>query len=106
MIPPSLKPVNRHLLILPHREEKKTNAGVLLRDDFKQKEDRYLIATVLDVSTDCAAHFKKLQRNSLTEERQIVVEKAMIEEIEIKNKIYYLVLENYILGMLNKFDMD
>jgi hypothetical protein len=39
-IAPVLKPVNRHLTIIPHPQSEKTSSGVILPDDFKPEEDR------------------------------------------------------------------
>ena len=60
-IPPVLKPVNRHMTIIPHVKKNETKAGVLLPDDFKPEEDRYITATVLAVAPDCASSFQKLR---------------------------------------------
>ena len=46
-IPPVLKPVNRHLTIIPHLRKSETKTGVLLPDDFEVEEDRFITATVL-----------------------------------------------------------
>ena len=98
-IPPVLKPVNRHLTIVPHIKKNETQAGVLLPDDFKQEEDRYITATVLDVATDCAPAFQKMRGHS-TDSRVVVVERSMVEEIEVADKSYFTVLENYVVGIL------
>ncbi len=98
-IPPVLKPVNRHLTIVPHTKKNETQTGVLLPDDFKQEEDRYITATVLDVSTDCSAAFQKMRGHS-TDSKVIVVERSMVEEITVADKSYFTVLENYVVGIL------
>ena len=45
-----LKPVNRHLVIVPHVQKNETNSGVLLPEDFTQEEDRYISASVVDIA--------------------------------------------------------
>ena len=98
-IPPVLKPVNRHLTIVPHIKKNETQAGVLLPDDFKHEEDRYITATVLDVASDCAAAFQKMRGHS-ADSKVVVVERSMIEEVAVGEKSYFTVLENYIVGIL------
>ncbi len=98
-IPPVLKPVNRHLAIVPHVKKNETQAGVLLPDDFKQEEDRYITATVLDVATDCSAAFQKMRARS-PDSKVVVVERSMVEEIVVADKSYFTVLENYVVGIL------
>ena len=102
-IPPRLVPVNRHVLIVPHttkKEKNKSQSGVLLPDDYKPKESRYVTATVLDVSDDCNAALKTLNRASLQSERDVIIERSMIGEVSHRDKSYYLILENYVVGML------
>lgn len=98
-IPPVLKPVNRHLTIIPHVKKNETQTGVLLPDDFKQEEDRYVTATVLDVSTDCSPAFQKMRDRS-PDSKVVVVERSMVEEIVVADKSYFTVLENYVVGIL------
>jgi len=98
-IPPVLKPVNRHLTIIPHTKKNETQTGVLLPDDFKQEEDRFITATVLDVATDCSAAFQKMRGHS-ADSRVVVVERSMVEEITVADKSYFTVLENYVVGIL------
>lgn len=96
----TIKPVNRHLLIVPYFTEKKTNNGVLLPDDYKPEEDRYVTATVLDAAKDCSLEFKVLRKAPHQTSKEVVVERAMIESLTVKNKQYYLILENYIVGIV------
>ena len=98
-IPPVLKPVNRHLTVIPHLKKNETKTGVLLPDDFEVEEDRFITATVLDVAPDCAAAFQKMRGHS-TDSRVVVVERSMVEEIAVADKSYFTVLENYVVGIL------
>tara|TARA_R100001510_G_C7646578_1_gene203859 strand:- start:292 stop:612 length:321 start_codon:yes stop_codon:yes gene_type:complete len=101
-ISPTLKPVNRHLTIIPHVKKNETNSGVLVPDDFELEEDRFITATVLEVSPDCSAPLQKLRGHSSP--KQIIVERSMVEEINLNDKSYYVVLENYVLGILRGFN--
>ena len=102
-IPPVLKPVNRHLTIVPHVKKNETSSGVILPDDFEIEEDRYITATVMDVSSDCSSTIRTL-RGSGSGNRVVVVDRSMIEEIVVRDKSYYTILENYVVGILRGID--
>ena len=68
-------------------------------DDFKQEESRYITATVVDVASDCSTAFNQL-RGSANKNKTIIVERSMIEEIIVKEKSYYTILENYVVGVM------
>tara|TARA_Y100000114_G_scaffold154185_1_gene175695 strand:- start:671 stop:970 length:300 start_codon:yes stop_codon:yes gene_type:complete len=90
------KPVNRHMTVIPlYQSKKKTQ--VLLPEDFEEK-DRYIQARVLEVAPDCATCFKKMKHETV--DPTIVIDSTMIEEIELNDKKHYLILENYVLGIL------
>ena len=100
-VPFRLKPVNRHLLVVPHVAKNETTAGVLLPDDFKPDEDRYIEATVIDVASDCSSQFKYLGHGNI-DNRKIIVDRAMIEEVKLKEKTHYMILENYVVGVYRR----
>jgi hypothetical protein len=106
-IPPVLKPVNRHLTIVPHSGTKSPNnttpGGVILPDGFEHEEARYVTATVVDIAPDCAPGLRQL-RGSASTSRVVVVDSSMIEEIVISDKSYYTILENYVVGILRGID--
>ena len=104
-IPPILKPINRHLTIVPHLRKAETSTGVLLPDGFEPEEDKYITATVLDIAPDCNQSFQKMRGHSSLD-KTIVVDRSMVEEISIKDKIYYTVLENYVVGILRGINED
>jgi len=95
------KPVNRYISIVPHFEKNESDSGVLLPDDFKKEEARYIRATVVNVANDCKEDFRKLKygRNPKGE---IVVDKSMIEEVDVGDKKHYVILENYVLGIYRR----
>ena len=96
-----LKPVNRHIAIVPHFKEEKTDSGVILPDDFKQEESRFIKATVIDVASDCKQDFHHL-RYGRVGKKEIVVDKSMIEKIDVGDKIHYMILENYVVGIYRR----
>tara|TARA_Y100000289_G_C3925139_1_gene152838 strand:+ start:1028 stop:1351 length:324 start_codon:yes stop_codon:yes gene_type:complete len=97
-----LKPVNRHLTIVPHLHQKEQSSTVLLPEDYEQEEDRYIVATVLDVAADCSKELRALRTDPAGQ--LIVVDRSMVSEISIKGKSYYTILENYVVGILRDFN--
>jgi co-chaperonin GroES (HSP10) len=97
------KPVNRHLLIVPHFQtrEDKTESGIFLPEDNSRKEDiRHIVATVVDVAADCNEVYKKYANGLIPHNREIIIDSTMIEEVPYKGKNFYLILENYVVGLL------
>lgn len=97
-----LKPVNRHLLIVPHVKKNETSSGVVLPDDYQPEQDSYIEATVVDVADDCGKQFNSLRYGTIGEEKRIVVDRSMIQEVNIKERTHYLVLENYVVGVYRR----
>ena len=89
------RPLNRHVLVdkveeEPSNEEKSL---VLLPADYKLKS-QFGLYKILHCAEDC----EKI--NSSFINREVVAEESMVQEITIRNHRYYLVLENYIYGVL------
>jgi len=84
-------PFNRHILIdvIEEQEEEKKHS-FLLPDDYKKQKSPYALCKVRDFSCDC--------KIDIATNMNIVVQRSMIEQIEILDKTYYLVLENYVYG--------
>ena len=102
-VPKPIRPVNRHILIIPHfkREPLEADRGFVLPDSYEQ-EEKYIGATVLDVAPDCSKHFKLLKPTFGEGSGEIIVNRSMVEEISYKNKTYYMVLENYVVATVVK----
>lgn len=101
-----LKPVNRHMLIVPHVKKNETSSGVVLPDDYKPEQEMYIEATVIDIADDCSKHFNPLRYGTIGEEKRIVVDRSMVQEVTVKDKTHYLVLENYVVGIYRRADED
>ncbi len=88
------KPVNRHVLIKnkPPKIENESPMGILLPDDFKPTEERYVMLEVLDWAEDV--------RFSLVEGSVVIVDSSMIEEITVNNSTYSIIQDNYIVGII------
>jgi len=96
-----IKPVNRHLTIVPHISKKETNSGVLLPEDYSFEEDRYISATLVDAALDCSACFLETKRADYND-RTIIVDRTMVEEINLKDKTFYIILENYVVALMRR----
>lgn len=99
----TLKPTNRHLLIVPHVKKNETSTGVLLPEDYKPEEDRYIEASVIDIAEDCDTQFRRLRYGSVDSNR-IVVDRSMVQEIKLKDKSHFIILENYVVGIFRRPD--
>ncbi len=97
-----IKPVNRHLLVVPHypRQVKETETGVLLPEGFESHENEtYIEATVVDVAEDCANQFRHLKYENINHNNKIVIDQSMLQTINVKNRKFHLILENYVVGL-------
>lgn len=98
-----LKPVNRHLLIVPHVKKNETSTGVILPEDYNPEQDQYIEASVIDIAADCDKQFRHLRYGNLDNNR-IVVDKSMIQEVTLKDKTHFMILENYVVGVYRRPD--
>ena len=87
-----LSPVNRHILVDYSPPQESADSGVLLPDDYKPPTEDYVVVNVLAVSEDVS-----IRCNT---DDQIVIDKKMLEEISVNHSIYYLILENYVIGVI------
>jgi len=87
----SFKPLNRHILLEPIQANSSEDNGstILVPDDYKPKSSPHGLYKVLAAADDCVG--------SNLAYRQVIVQDNMVEQVEIKGEIYYLVLENYVL---------
>ncbi len=101
-----LQPINRHLLVVPHTKNQETQTGVLLPEDYELPEERYVEATVIDVSKDCNPELARLRWGKIQEEKRIIIDRSMIQEITINEKTHFLILENYVVGIFRGANED
>lgn len=66
--------------------------GILLPDDFKPTEERYICSHVIDWAEDI--------RFKLQEGSKVIVDSSMIEEITVDNTTYSIIQDNYIVGII------
>ena len=91
-----ISPRNRHIVVEKveekNKEERKT--GILLPEDYKEKPKPYALVRIRDTAPDCTV--------SVGKGDVALVENSMIQKIEIQGETVYLVLENYIYGVISK----
>ena len=63
-----------------------------LPDDYEAPTEDYISVHVLSVADDVS--FMCVQGD------KIIIDKKMLEEIRVEDSIYYLILENYVLGVI------
>lgn len=88
-------PVNRHVHIALQQEAPpETASGILLPEGFNPTDERYVVAHVTAAADD--VKFK----GSIPPGTKVVVDKTMVEEIKFLGKSINVVLENYIVGII------
>ena len=93
----NFEPTNRHILVNPIEEDQEeTNSMIMLPDDYKKQESPYWACSVLAIASD-----SKLV-DSIRQYDTIVIERRMLQKIEMKGKEIYLVLDNYVMGRFTK----
>jgi len=87
-------PVNRYILIdIPTSSSDDGESLIVLPDDYKAPEERYIQVAALKSADDV--------RFSLAPHSQIVVDRSMIEEISIGATNYNIILDNYVVGIVD-----
>ena len=87
------EPHNRHLwveLIEEKKEEKKS--AVLLPEDYKPRKSEFAVVKLKDGAPDCTRRWVRGEN--------IIVERQMIRKINLEDKTFYTILENYVLGVI------
>ena len=87
-----LRPVNRHILVDYSPPQENADSGILLPDDYKPPTEDYVVVDVLAISDDVS-----IRCNT---DDQIVIDKKMLQQISVNHSIYYLILENYVIGVI------
>ena len=89
------KPLNRHTLLHPvEKVEKENESTILVPDDYVKVKSPYETYVVVDVARDC----EKIRDGDIGQ--QVVVNNSMVEEIKVHGETYYLLLENYVYGVI------
>ena len=90
------KPMNRHLLIELLSEEpepsEQDDLGIVLPETYKPKQEQYAAVRLLACANDCNSV------GDLRKDATLLVEASMINEIQFKDEVYQVILENYVIG--------
>ena len=91
------KPFNRHLVVDVIEEQEKIDESlIVLPSDYEKPQSPYVRAVVIEVASD-----SKLG-DWLQESDEVLVERRMLHKIEFDDSTFYLVLENYVYGRIDK----
>tara|TARA_R110000824_G_scaffold125971_3_gene285303 strand:- start:2053 stop:2325 length:273 start_codon:yes stop_codon:yes gene_type:complete len=87
-------PVNRYILIdIPTSSDADRESLIVLPDDYKAPEERYIQVAAIKSADDV--------RFAVIPQSQIVVDRSMIEEISIGATNYNIILDNYVVGIID-----
>jgi hypothetical protein len=94
-------PVNRHLLVRPVEEASDNNEGevkILLPQDYLPQRSQFVTVQILDWADDVAIKTREFSK--------AIVERSMIKEIEYGGEKLHIVLENYILCLVEPEEVE
>ena len=90
------EPLNRYIQIEVEQSKHETDTGILLPADFSPKEERYTSARIVAWSPDVRFAAQ------LSAGDQILIDTSMAEEISINGVTTRVILDNYVLGLVNR----
>ena len=85
-------PVNRYILIEVPRAPDLSESMIVLPEDYKPEEGRFAEVRALNAAWDVRFNIEVGDR--------LVIDRSMIEEISIGDTIYNVILDNYVVGMI------
>ena len=88
-------PFNRHVVVDIIEEKKEDKGLVVLPTDYKKPINPMAKALIIEVSDESKLH------NKLSVNDTVLVERRMLQKVEIGEYTFYLVLENYIYGRIH-----
>ena len=89
------KPFNRHIVVDLIEEKTEKKSLVALPTGYEKPKSHYVKAIVKQTSEDSKFN------GVLFENDTVLVERTMLQKIELNEFSFYLVLENYIYGRIN-----
>ena len=92
----NFKPLNRHLLVeLITSDEKEEQPAVLLPEGYKTTTFQpHTMVKVLSMAPDCREDLRWIHG------AKVVVDTSMLQEVSCEGEIFNVVLENYIMGVI------
>ena len=92
------KPVNRYIQISLPQPKSKPESNLLLPDDYKPVEERYVTVKVVAFASDVRFKDQLVMHGGCG--TSVIIDKSMIEEITINNSKINVVLDNYVVGII------
>ena len=92
----TFSPLNRHLLVRrveDESEKKQSEVNILLPEEYKPRQAEYAVVEVIKQAPDCTV--------ASLESKRAIVENSMIKKIEYGSQELYIILENYVLCMVD-----
>tara|TARA_Y100000593_G_C4307098_1_gene336313 strand:- start:2090 stop:2362 length:273 start_codon:yes stop_codon:yes gene_type:complete len=87
------KPVNRHILLdVQSSETESAESLIVLPDDYNPEPEKFIKARAMRFAEDI--------RFKLKEGTAVIVDSSMIEQITVDGSTYNVILDNYIMGIL------
>jgi hypothetical protein len=87
-------PVNRYILIeVPKTPDEVAALSIVLPEDYQAHQGTHATVSVLKAAKDV--------RFPLDESANLVVDRSMIEEITVGGTIYNVILDNYVVGIVD-----
>ena len=91
------EPKNRHLLVevIEEEEEQRETGGIEIYypDGYEKPKSPYVICKILDIAPSCSIE-------GVDPGDEVLIERRMLNKLEIRGETFYLVLENYIYGRI------
>ena len=89
-------PFNRHVVVdLIEETEEPEDSLIVLPTDYQKPQSPFAKCIVIQASSDCKLN------NDLSLNDTVLVERRMLNKVDINEYSFYLVLENYIYGRIN-----
>ena len=92
------KPVNRYIQINLPKPKPQTPSGIMLPEDYKPTEERYVTVKVVAFASDVRFKDQLVMHGGCG--TSVIIDKSMIEEITINNSKINVVLDNYVVGII------
>jgi len=87
-----LHPVNRYILIQRAPRASKGAPTIVLPEDYKPEQERFVEVNSIRSAPDV--------RFDIEHPATLIVDASMIEEISVEGTIYNVILDNYVMGIL------
>jgi len=88
-----LRPVNRHILIAELKQGEEDETIIILPEEYKPTKQKYATAEVMSFADDV--------RFDLKPGNKILIDQAMVEQIVANNTTYNIILDNYVVGIVD-----